>query len=151
MLSLEGPMEGHSIACTRGSFTLLRHFGNESRFEGKRSHGFTRFLQKRQWLSKRQVFPNPETRFSIWSVYTLPVDLSLGLSDSPVGLWRVHAYFHVWACMGMCTCTPGAHISHCLNHTLLGMLKQALSGEPKAYQKVSLALQLVARTPVFVF
>lgn len=53
--------------------------------------------------------------------------------------------------MGMCTCTPGAHISHSLNHTLLGMLKQALSGEPKAHQKVSLALQLVAGTPVFVF
>lgn len=41
--------------------------------------------------SKRQVLPNPETRFSIWSVHTPPVDLSLDLSvvhslDSPVGL-----------------------------------------------------------------
>lgn len=53
--------------------------------------------------------------------------------------------------MGMCACRPGAHISLFLNHTLLGMLRQALSGEPRAHQKASVVFKLAAGTPVFVF
>lgn len=53
--------------------------------------------------------------------------------------------------MHMCVNRPSAHISFFLNHIPLGTLRQALSGEPRAHQKASLAFQLAGEPLVFVF
>lgn len=64
-------------------------------------------------------------------------------------LWVYDVCMHIFTCEHVWACVRVRPVL--ISHTLLGMLRQALSREPKAHQKVSLALQLVARTPVFVF
>lgn len=58
-------------------YPLLGYNGREKR------HDLTMFFQDQQSLSKRRVFPKLCNGLSLWSLCTLPIDLSFGLSAVP--------------------------------------------------------------------